>query len=90
MKKKTFLSKCNSNIFIGIIILNLKQSKELDRDQESIQSKATPDLGHHIGKTKTQENITYQRTKRSALSQQVTTGVQGTDKTVWQTNMKHK
>ena len=26
------------------------QSKEEDRDQESIQSSTTPDLGHHMGK----------------------------------------
>ena len=32
--------------------------------------------------TKTQENITYKRAKRSAHSQQVTTRLQGTDKTV--------
>ena len=30
--------------------------------------------------TKTQENITYNRTKRSALSQQVTTRLRGADK----------
>ena len=33
---------------------------------------------------KTQENITCRRAKRSALSQQVTTGLQDTDKTIWQ------
>ena len=32
--------------------------------------------------TKTKENITYKRAKRSALSQQVTTSLQGTDKLV--------
>ena len=32
--------------------------------------------------TNTQENITHKRAKRSALSQQVTTRLQGTDKTV--------
>ena len=32
--------------------------------------------------TKTQENITYKRAKRSTLSQQVTTRLQETDKTV--------
>ena len=35
--------------------------------------------------TKTQENITHKRAKRSALSQQVTTRLQGTDNTAWQT-----
>ena len=39
--------------------------------------------------TKTQENITYKRAKRSALSQLVTTGLQATDKTA-KKNLKDK
>ena len=35
--------------------------------------------------TKTQENMTHKKTKRSALSQQVTTRLQGTDRTAWHT-----
>ena len=34
---------------------------------------------------KTQESNTHKRAKRSALSQQVTTRLQGIDKTAWQT-----
>ena len=53
------------------------QIREEGKDQESIQSNTTPD-----GKvTKTQEKITNKRARRSALSQQVTTRLQGTDKT---------
>ena len=65
-------------------------SKEEGKDQESIQSSTTPDPGHHMGKT--QENITQKRVaKMLALSQQVTTRLQGTDKTVWrrQTSCNH-
>ena len=32
-----------------------KKSKEECKDQESIQSNTTPDLGHHMEVTKTQE-----------------------------------
>ena len=40
---------------------------------------------------KTQENITYMRANRPALSKQVTTRLQWTDKTVWQTrNINNK
>ena len=39
---------------------------------------------------KTQDNITFKRAKRSALSQQLATRLHGTDKTVWQTNMEHE
>ena len=67
------------------------KSKEEGKDQESIQSNTTSDPGHHMGKfpiwcpgsgvlfekvTKTKENITYKRAKRSDLSQQVTTKMQ--------------
>ena len=37
-----------------------------------------------MGNDKTQETISYKRAKRSALSQQVTTMLQGTDKTTQQ------
>ena len=52
-------------------------SREEGEDQESIQSCTIPD-----GKlTKTQANKAHKRATRSALSQQVTTRMQGTDKT---------
>ena len=61
-------------------------SKEEGNDQESIQSNTTPDPGHHMGKCqKHKKNITHKRAKRPALSQQVTTRLQETDKTAWQT-----
>ena len=68
----------------------LSLNKEECKDLESIQSNTTPDPEHHMESDKTQEKITYNRAKRSALSQQVITMLQGTDKTVWQTNTKHK
>ena len=58
------------------------QRKEEGKDQESIQSSTTPDPEHHMGKRKNAGNITYKRAKRSALSQQVTTRLQGTDMTI--------
>ena len=52
-----------------VALLKFHQSKEEGKHQELIQSNTTPDPGHHAGKvTKTQENITYKRAKRSALS----------------------
>ena len=57
-------------------------SKEEGKVQESIQSITTPDPRHHGKVTKTQGNITHKRAKRSALSQQMITRLQGTDKTV--------
>ena len=52
-----------------VAFLKFHQSKEEGKYQELIQSNTTPDPGHHAGKvTKTQENITYKRAKRSALS----------------------
>ena len=54
------------------------ESKEEGKDLESIQTSTTS-----CGKvTKTQENITNKRAKRSAISQQVTTMLQETDKIV--------
>ena len=60
-------------------------SKNGGKDQESIQSSTTPDLGYHMGKWQ-KHNLTSQtRAKRSALSQQVTTRQQWTDTKAWQT-----
>ena len=67
-------------------ILNIKttsynQSREEGKDQELIQSSATPDPldpGYHMGKLQ----ITHRRAKKSALSQQVTTRLHHTDKTM--------
>ena len=65
-------------------MISALQSKENDKDQESINQ-----LQHMTQDTtwesdKTQENITYKNANRLALFQQVTTTLQGTDKTVWQ------
>ena len=54
--------------------------------RKKIQSNTTPEPGHHNGKlTKTQEIITHKRTKRSALSHQMITRLQRTNKTILQT-----
>ena len=64
----------NHTIRLVILIFELThQSKEEGKAHESIQSNTTPDLGQHMGKWKTQENITYKGAKRPALSQQVPT-----------------
>ena len=55
-------------------------------DQESIQSMPHLTQGTIRESDKTGEYITYKRAKKSALSQQVTTRLQGTDKSVLQTN----
>ena len=51
-----------------------------------MQSSTTPDSKV----TKTQNNITYRRAKRSAISQQVTRRLQDTDKTIWQKQTQNK
>ena len=44
------------------------KSKDEGKDQELIQSSTTHYPGHHIGKwQKTQENITYKRTKNISI-----------------------
>ena len=54
-----------------------KQSKEEGKDTST-----TPDPRHHVWeRDKSTRNITHKRAKRSALSQQVITRLQGTDKT---------
>ena len=63
-------------------ILSILTTQINNKDQESIQSNTAPDPGHHRKVTKTQENSTYKRAKRSANSQQETTRLQRTDKTV--------
>ena len=75
-------------------ILNVKlfkilgESKEEGKYQESIHQ--VPHLTQDTiwESDKTQENIAYNRAKRSVLSQQVTTIRQGIYKTVRQTNIK--
>ena len=61
------------------VILN----KEECKDQVSIHNHV-PHLtqGIILENDRTQENITHKRTKRSALSQQVTSRLQGKDNTV--------
>ena len=46
-----------------------------------MQSSTTPDQGRNWKVTKTQENTTHKRAKRSTLSQQEITRLQGTIKT---------
>ena len=55
-------------------------------NQPSIQNQV-PSLAKtpHGNVTKTQDNITYERAKRLALSQQVTTRLKWTNKKAWQT-----
>ena len=60
-------SKGTSNLGWSAPLLLAYKSKEEGKDQESIQSSATPDPGHHMGVTKSQENITYKRVKKSVL-----------------------
>ena len=63
---------CNHDITVSKAVY-LFQSKKDGNDQETIQSRTTPDPGY-------QNTInTTKRTKRSALSQQVTTRQQRTD-----------
>ena len=63
-------------------MLDKRNTKKEGKDQESKQSNTTPNLGYHKESDKTQVNITYKRAKRSVLSQQLTTRLQGTEKTV--------
>ena len=58
------------------------ESNEECKDQESIRSNAHMTQDTTCKSDKTQESITYKRPKRSALSKQVTTRLQGTDNTV--------
>ena len=59
------------------------ESKEDGKDQESIQSSTTPGSGHTMGKyEKHKKNITHKRAKKVAFFHQVTTRLQGKDKTV--------
>ena len=57
------------------------QSKQEAKYQELIQSGTTPEQEHHMGKRQKHKKTVQQRTKRSALSLQVITRLQGTDKT---------
>ena len=68
------------------LIHHKNKSKEESKDQELIKSNTTPDPARHIGKWQnTRKHHTYKRARSSALPQQVTTRLQGIDKTVWQT-----
>ena len=42
---------------------NIERKKE-SKDQESIQSSTTPEMGHNMGDDKTQQNTTHKRAKR--------------------------
>ena len=64
-------------------------SKQEGKVLELIQSSTTPNRGHLIEKW--QENITHKIAKRLALSKQVTTELQSTDKKARQTrNINNK
>ena len=58
-------------------IVSSQKVRKGGQDQESIQSSTTPDPEYHNKTSQT-------RAKRSALSQQVATRQQWTDKTTWQ------
>ena len=90
-KRVTLVYFCFSEAFRGFPIL-----RELEMPLNGLRS-LHPKLEDYVNLevtvfginapekvTKTQENITHKRAKRSALSQQVTTRLQGT------TNVKHK
>ena len=52
-------------------LFNVRKNSKIRKSQ---QSSATPDPGHHMGKwQKHTKNITYQKAKRLALTQMVTT-----------------
>ena len=74
-----------SEIFVTITIKVRKNAKIRTRYNQVLL--LTQDTTWESGKT--QENITHRRAKRSALSQQVTTRLQRTDKTVWQTGNRN-
>ena len=52
------------------------KSKNCSKDQEPIQSSATPDPGYHMGKYKKHNQKSQGRGKMSALSQQAITSLQ--------------
>ena len=67
-----------------LLIPGLRHSSE-NPNQKMKQPNTTPDQGHHmaIGRvTKTQENIIYNRAKKSPFSKQVLTMLRETDKTI--------
>ena len=72
-------------IFARITIKVRKKAKIRTRYNQVLL--LTQDTTWVSGKTK--ESITHKRAKRSALSQQVTTRLQRTDKTVWQTGNRN-
>ena len=73
-------------LYFTEMVLLSTQSKEEGKDQEPMQSSMIL-----YGKvTKTQENITYRRAKKSAFSEQVTTRLHKTDKTIWQRQTQKK
>ena len=81
------LGQCNIPVFVSKCDMNVMQRlckrKEEGKDQESRQSKnCTGPETLYEKVTKTQGNITHEEAKRSDLSQQVITKLQGTDKTV--------
>ena len=77
------MSRLISTLQLSKGVVRDSKSKEEGKDQESIQSSTTPYPRHQNRKvTKTQENITYKRAKRAALSQKVIPRLQENDKTV--------
>ena len=45
-----------------------KQSKKDNKDQESVQSLTTPDLGHHMRKRQNQKQTQHKRVPRGEVS----------------------
>ena len=68
----------------GVVSCN-NESKKGGKNQESIQSSTSPDLGYHLGKWQKCNYTSQTRANRSVLSQQVTTRQQWTDAKAWQT-----
>ena len=68
------IEETNNQIFMFLCQHNW--NKEECKDHESILPSTTSDQDTEWQSDKTQENITYQKAKRSALSQQVTTRLQ--------------
>ena len=61
------------NIYQGNLNQNGQDSPKEGKYHESIQSNATPDPGHHIGKLQKHKKHYIHDSKRLALSKQVTT-----------------
>ena len=55
-----------------------------ERKKANILNQYTPDQGNHMKNWQNTKNFTYKQTKRLAISKQVPTRLQWTDKNAWQ------